>query len=146
MCPPRDATYVGVMTHDPATSGATPQVDLSPRGARVLTIAGLATGAVGIAILWAAGVEFPFYPPPGLVILGVGAVFVALAPWRWAPGVGALLGMFVLVGFVLSSVVSGAGTDNLFGVHGPWAVIGTVVQLAGVVTALVAGVVAVRRT
>src|SRR5215218_10204509 len=139
MCPPRDATYVGVMTHDPATSGTARQADLSQRGARLLTIAGLATGAVGIAILWAAGVEFPFYPPPGVVILGVGAVFVAVAPWRWAAGLGALLGLFVLVGFVLSSVVSGAGTDNLFGEHGPWAVIGTVVQLIGVSTALVAG-------
>jgi hypothetical protein len=146
MCAARDATYVGVMTHDPASSGTTRQADLSPRGARGLTIAGLATGAVGIAILWAAGVVFPFYPPPGLVILGVGAVFVALAPWRWTPWVGVLFGLFVLVGFVVSSVVSGAGTDNLFGEHGPWAVIGTVVQLVGVVTALVAGVVAVRRT
>jgi hypothetical protein len=120
------------------------QTDLSPRRARVLTIAGLATGAVGIAILWAAGVEFPFYPPPGVVILGVGAVFVALAPWRWAAGVGAVLGLFVLVGFVLSSVVSGTGTDNLFGEQGPWAVVGTAIQLLGVSTALVAGMVAVR--
>jgi hypothetical protein len=134
------------MTLDPATSGTARQTDLSRRGARLLTIAGLATGAVGIAILWAAGVEFPFYPPPGVVILGAGAVFVAVAPWRWAAGAGALLGLFVLVGFVLSSVVSGTGTDNLFGEHGPWAVVGTVVQLIGVSTALVAGVVAVRRT
>lgn len=121
------------------------QADLKQR-ARILTIAGLTMGAVGIAILWAAGVEFPFYPPPGIVILGVGAVFVALAPWRWASGVGALLGMFVLVGFVLSSVISGTGTENLLGEQGPWAVIGTVVQLLGVGTALVAGLIAVRRT
>lgn len=121
------------------------QANLTPR-ARMLTIAGLTTGAFGIAILWAAGVEFPFYPPPGIVILAVGAVFVALAPWRWATGVGALLGLFVLVGFVLSSVISGTGTDNLLGEHGPWAVVGTVVQLLGVSTALVAGLVAVRRT
>ena len=57
--------------------------DLKQR-ARILTIAGLTAGAVGIAILWAAGVEFPFYPPPGILILGFGAVFVTLAPWRWA--------------------------------------------------------------
>ena len=121
------------------------QPDLKPR-ARILTIAGLTMGAVGIAILWAAGVEFPFYPPPGILILGVGAAFVALAPWRWASGVGALLGLFVLVGFVLSSVVSGTGTGNLLGEQGPWAVLGTVVQLLGVGTAVVAGMIAVRRT
>jgi hypothetical protein len=120
------------------------QADLRQK-ARRLTIAGLTLGAVGIATLWAAGVEFPLYPPPGVVILVVGAAFVALAPWRWAPGVGALLGLFVLVGFVLSSVISGTGTDNLLGESGPWAVAGTVVQLLGVVTALVAGAVSVRR-
>ena len=116
------------------------------RRARILTIAGLTMGAVGIAVLWAAGVEFPFYPPPGILILGVGAVFVTLTPWRWAAGVGALLGLFVLVGFVLSSVISGTGTENLLGEHGPGAVLGTVVQLLGVSTALVAGLIAVRRT
>jgi hypothetical protein len=40
---------------------------------RTATVAGLAAGAVGIAILWAAGVEFPTYPPPGIVILLAGA-------------------------------------------------------------------------
>jgi hypothetical protein len=121
------------------------QADLKQR-ARILTIAGLTMGAVGIATLWAAGVEFPFYPPPGILILGAGAVFVALAPWRWANGVGALLGLFVLVGFVLSSVISGTGTDNLLGEEGSWVVLGTVIQLLGVGTAVVAGTVAVRRT
>ncbi|MEU7615334.1 hypothetical protein AB0M91_03770 [Micromonospora rifamycinica] len=111
---------------------------------RGLTVGGLATGAIGIAMLWASGVEFPFYPPPGLLILASGAAFVALARWAWAPGVGAFLGLFVIVGFVLSSVASGAGTGNLTGDAGVGGVIGTVIQLAGVVIALVAGSVAVR--
>jgi hypothetical protein len=109
------------------------------------TIGGLAVGAIGIGILWAAGVEFPFYPPPGLLILGAGAAFVAFAPWRWAPGVGVALGVFMIVGFVASSVVSGTGTDNLLGEHGTGAAIGQVIQLVGVITALVAGVVATRQ-
>ncbi|MEV4847679.1 hypothetical protein AB0K20_31285 [Micromonospora matsumotoense] len=112
---------------------------------RGLTIWGLATGALGIAILWASGVEFPFYPPPGLLILASGATLVGLAKRAWAPGVGAFLGLFVIVGFVLSSVVSGAGIGNLTGDAGIGGVIGTVIQLAGVVIALVAGSVAVRR-
>jgi hypothetical protein len=34
-------------------------------GPRAVTVVGLVVGAVGIAILWASGVEFPIYPPPG---------------------------------------------------------------------------------
>ncbi len=113
--------------------------------ARGLTAIGLAVGAAGIALLWAAGVEFPFYPPPGMLILGAGAVFVGLARWAWAPAVGAFLGLFVIVGFVLSSVVSGAGTGNLTGDAGAGGVVGTVVQLTGTAVALVAGLLALRR-
>ncbi|GAA0947756.1 hypothetical protein [Virgisporangium aurantiacum] len=112
--------------------------------ARGLTVLGLVVGALGIGTLWASGVEFPFYPPPGLLILGAGAVFVALATWSWAPAVGAFLGLFVIAGFVLSSVASGAGTGNLTGDAGTGGVIGTVLQLVGVGVALVAGSVAAR--
>ena len=112
---------------------------------KMTTVAGLVAGAAGIAILWASGVDFPFYPPPGLLILAAGAVFVGLVRWRWAPAVGAFLGLFILGGFVLSSVNSGAGTGNLTGDAGAGGVIGTVIQLAGAGVALVAGVLAVRR-
>jgi hypothetical protein len=115
------------------------------RGPRGWTVAGLVAGAVGIGMLWASGVSFPIYPPPGLVALVIGAVFVALAKWRWAPAVGAFFGLFVIVGFIISSVNSGEGTGNLTGDAGVGGSVGTVIQLAGVVTALVAGLVAVRR-
>jgi hypothetical protein len=108
-------------------------------GPRAATVAGLAVGASGIAILWASGVEFPIYPPPGIVILLAGAIFVALAPWRWAPVVGAFLGLFVTVGFVASG-----GPPNLFGRDGINVAIGTWIQLIGVLTALLAGVIATR--
>lgn len=62
------------------------------------TVAGLVVGAVGIAILWASGrIDFPFYPPPGILILLAGALFVGLGPWPWTPAVGAFLGLFVTV-------------------------------------------------
>jgi len=118
---------------------------VSPSTPRGLTVCGLAAGAAGIAMLWASGVDFPFYPPPGLLILASGAAFVGLAKWGWAPGVGAFLGLFVVVGFVLSSVVSGAGTGNLTGDAGLGGVIGTVVQLAGAVLAVAAGGISVAR-
>jgi hypothetical protein len=101
---------------------------------RTATVAGLAAGAVGIAILWAAGVEFPIYPPPGILVLLAGAIFVALSPWPWAPGVGAFLGLFVTVGFVISG-----GPPNLVGRDGTSVAIGTWIQLVGVLTALLAG-------
>lgn len=107
---------------------------------RAVTVLGLVVGALGIAILWASGVEFPIYPPPGLVILLAGAVFVGLAPWRWAPGVGAFLGLFVLVGFLISPT----GLSNLLGEAGAGVATGQGVQVAGVLTALVAGVIATR--
>ena len=107
---------------------------------RAVTVLGLLVGALGIAILWASGVEFPIYPPPGIVILLAGAAFVALAPWRWAPGVGAFLGLFVLVGFLISPT----GLPNLFGEEGTGVATGQGLQLVGVLTALVAGMIATR--
>lgn len=108
-------------------------------GPRAGTVVGLVAGAVGIAILWASGVEFPVYPPPGIVILLAGAIFVGLAWWPWAPGVGAFLGLFVTVGFVVSG-----GPPNLVGRDGTSVAIGTWIQMIGVLTALIAGVIATR--
>jgi hypothetical protein len=106
---------------------------------RTATVGGLVVGAMGIAILWASGVEFPIYPPPGILILPAGAIFVALAWWSWAPGVGAFLGLFVTVGFVVSG-----GLPNLVGRDGTSVAIGTWIQMTGVLTALIAGVIATR--
>ena len=105
---------------------------------RTATGVGLAAGAVGIAILWAAGVPFPFSPPPGIVILLTGALVVGLVPWRWAPGVGAALGLFVLVGFLISPT----GLTNLVGRAGTSVALGQGIQVIGVLTALIAGVIA----
>jgi hypothetical protein len=106
-----------------------------------LTIAAMIVGAVGIGILWAAGVPFPFFPPPGSLILLAGALFVGLAKFRWAPAVGAAIGLFITVGFLVSST----GIDNLTGVYGTNIAIGTVVQVLGVASAFVAGTLATAR-
>ncbi|MEW1586630.1 hypothetical protein AB0283_14435 [Micromonospora vinacea] len=110
--------------------------------ARTYTVAGLVVGAAGIAVLWAAGVEFPVAVPPGMIILLTGALFVALAQWRWSPAVGALLGLFVAVGFAISPT----GVDNLLGRHGADVATGQAIQLVGVLTAVVAGVLATNST
>jgi hypothetical protein len=107
-----------------------------------LTITALVVGAVGIGILWAAGVPFPFYPPPGILLLGAGAIFMSVSKARWAPAVGAALGLFVTVGFLASST----GIDNLTGVYGTAISVGTVVQVLGVATAFVAGAITTVRS
>jgi hypothetical protein len=122
-------------------------------GGRAVTVAGLVVGAAGIAVLWASGVEFPVAIPPGLVILLLGALFVGLAPWRWVTGVGAFLGLFVIAGFLLSggvpNLVGGdgntfSGTSNPIDRDTLGTVIGTWIQMIGVLTALIAGVIATR--
>lgn len=105
---------------------------------RTVLLAGLVCGALGIAILWAAGVEFPVAVPPGLVILLGGACLVVGVRKRWSDGVGGFLGLFVTVGFVLSGI-NGDGFDNLFGRNGAAVALGQVVQLVGVVTAAASG-------
>jgi hypothetical protein len=119
-------------------------VETTSTGLHATTAGGLVVGAVGISILWTAGQDFPFYPPPGIVILVVGALFVGLTSWRWTPAVGAFLGLFVAVGFLVSGVAGGDGFDNLSGVHGTGRAIGQVIQLIGAITALVAGALQTR--
>jgi hypothetical protein len=109
-------------------------------GPRAATMVGLVVGALGIAILWASGVEFPVYPPPGIIILVAGTVFVVLARWPWAPAVGAFLGLFVTVGFLISPT----GWSNLAGEAGTSVAMGQGIQLIGVLTALTAGILATR--
>lgn len=112
---------------------------------RAATVAGLALSAGGIGVLWASGVVFPFYPPPGIVILGGGAVLVALARWRWMPAVGSGLGLFILTGFVVSSLANGVGFADLSGQAGAGPLAGTIIQLAGAIAAVVAGLLALPR-
>lgn len=109
-------------------------------GPRGVTIAGLVVGAIGIAILWASGQEFPVYPPPGIIILLAGALLIGLTRWRWAPAVGAALGLFVTVG----TLISPDGLHNLAGDNGGGIAFGQILQALGVVTALVAGILATR--
>jgi len=110
------------------------------RKMRLATVAALVVGAVGIGLLWAGGVRFPVAVPPGIVILLVGAAFVARAPWRWVPAVGVLLGAFITIGFLISPT----GISNLTGDAGATVMAGQAVQLVGVVGAIVFGILATR--
>jgi hypothetical protein len=97
-------------------------------------------GALGIALLWASGrIHWPVYPPPGIVNLLLGALLVGLAPWRWAPAVGAFMGSILIVGFMLSG-----GPTNLAGGKGTAVAVGNWLMILGGCAAIVAGVLATR--
>ena len=111
---------------------------------RATVVAGLLLGATGIAVLWAAGVDFPVAVPPGIVILVVGAAVVALVRRPWSAWLAAGLGLFVVVGFVLSGI-NGEGFDHLLGRDGAVVALGQCTQLVGVLVAAASGVALARR-
>jgi hypothetical protein len=104
-------------------------------------LAGMLASAAGIAVLWASGVEFPVYPPPGIILLGTGAVLFAVlrARVRWAAVLPIALGLFIQVGFMAEGFVSGTGFANLAGDAGIGPMVGQAVQQAGAITAIVGG-------
>jgi hypothetical protein len=115
--------------------------EMNVSSGRLSLICGLVLGAAGIAVLWAAGVDFPVAVPPGLVLLLVGAALVATVRARWSAGVGGALGMFVLVGFLLSPT----GLDNLSGDDGAAVAVGQAIEVLGVLVAAVSGALVVLR-
>jgi hypothetical protein len=110
-----------------------------------LNVTGMVAAAAGITIQIASGSGL--YPtiPLGPIILLAGAALVALGPWRWTPVVGVLVPLFLLVGAVIAAVVSGEFVDQLTDPGQVGIFAGDVLQLLGVVTALVAGIVALRQ-
>jgi hypothetical protein len=75
------------------------------------------------------------------VILVAGALFVGLVRWRWAPAAGVILGLFVAVGWAISPT----GRPNLLGENGADVAAGQAIQLVGVLIAVAAGLLAIRR-
>ena len=106
--------------------------------AKTIEVVGLVVAAMGVLTEYLTGV--PGFPtvPPGPIILAAAAVVVRFVRWRWSPGVGVLAAVFLSGG----AVASGRTAQLLAtpSVLGQWA--GAVVQVVGLLTALVAGVVA----
>jgi hypothetical protein len=105
--------------------------------AGMVTMVGLVMAAVGIAIQIVSGVDA--YPtiPPGLVILLVAAGLIALGGRRrWVPLLGAAVALFILFG----AVVAPGTADRLARPGEAGAFAGTVIQVLGLVVALLAGI------
>ena len=103
-----------------------------------LTAVGLVTWAAGIVIQILTGVyEYPMIPL-GTVILLAAALLVSLPLWRWAPIVRVSLAILILVGAFDTSSTGYRLSEP--GEIGPF--IGTSVQMLGLITAVVTGIVA----
>jgi small-conductance mechanosensitive channel len=111
-----------------------------------LNVTGMVVAAAGIIIQIASGSDL--YPtiPPGPIILLAGAALVALGPWRWTPVVGVVVPLFLLVGAAIAAVVSGEFVDQLTDPGEVGIFAGDVLQLLGMITALVAGIVALGQS
>ena len=103
------------------------------------TVAALLVAAFGFAVQIFSGVEVPTVPL-GLVIVLVAATLVALSPWRWAPAIGIVVGLFVFVGFFASGALSNLFDPSRFGV-----LVGAWIQFLAVIAVIVAGGVATTR-
>lgn len=104
-----------------------------------LTGIALLVAALGIVLQILSGTDYPTVPP-GIIILLVAAGVVWFGPWRWAPAVGAIAGLFLLVGLFASGQA-----PRLFAMDPLGDSVGLWIQLLAVTVAVVAGVAAVVR-
>jgi len=109
--------------------------------ARSLLVVGLVVAALGTLGEYLTGVPgFPLVPP-GPIILVAAAAAVALLPWRWAPAIGLVAALFILVGAVVSGVpLTLLATPAVVGQF-----LSALVQIVGLLLAVVAGVAALTR-
>jgi hypothetical protein len=111
---------------------------------RKLTVTGLVLAAVGIIVQYFLKVVGLPTIPIGPIILLVAAAMVAFGPWRWTPLVGVIVSLFVLGGFTLASIIDWERVplSNPANVGG---FTGAVLQLLGLIIALVAALVATKQ-
>jgi hypothetical protein len=104
-----------------------------------LTVAALLVAALGFAMQIVFGLSVPTIPP-GLLILVVAAALVALVPQRWAPGIGVVVGVFMLVGFFASGALLNLVDPARLGV-----LVGAWVQFIAVIVTTVTGLVTIAQ-
>ena len=92
---------------------------------------------------YASGVDYPTVPPGPIIVLAAAAV-VAFGPWRRAPLVGLLAALFVSTGGAIATLAGNGFTPQLRDPAAVGAFAGTLIQIAGLLIALPAGVIAAR--
>ncbi len=103
---------------------------------RWTSVGGLLTAAVGIGIVWASGHEFRTVIPPGIIVLPIIAVVVAVVRWDWMPVIAAFVALYIATG-----ILANDGSIALVGQRGSGVAVGRWVQLIGLLIAMVSGAV-----
>jgi hypothetical protein len=116
-------------------------IDASP-AARLLVV-GLVVAAAGMLVQYASGVDYPTIPP-GPIIALLAAVVVAWGPWRWTSVIGLLVAAFLAIGGAIATIAGNGFNEQLSDPGAVGGFVGTVVQIAGLLIALAAGIVAAR--
>ena len=118
------------------------QTQISP--AARLNAAGLVVAAAGIIIQYVSGVDYPTIPPGPIILLSAAAV-VVFGPCRRAPAVGLAAAAFLTLGGAIATIAGNGFSETLGDPSELGGFVGAVVQIAGLVVAVPAGVVATRR-
>jgi len=108
-----------------------------------LLVVGLVVAAAGMLVQYGSGVDYPTIPPGPIIALAAAAV-VAFGPWRRAPVVGLVAAVFISLGGVIAMIAGNGFTPQLSDPGAVGGFVGTLVQIAGLLVAVTAGVVAVR--
>lgn len=108
--------------------------------AQKMTVVGLVLAAIGISTLFLTNsVNVPAVAFGPIILVGVAAL-VAVGPWKWTPVVGALVGVGILAGAIIAPGL----VDRLSNPGQAGGFVGTWVQVIGLLTAIVSGMLAVR--
>lgn len=103
-----------------------------------INVAALVVAAVGTLVLYAS-VPDDFPPiPPGPIILLVAAAVVTFAPGRLTPAIRVIAPLFMFIG----GIVTGAIPDILTDPDNVGSFVGSVIQMLGLLTAMVSGTLA----
>ncbi len=108
-----------------------------------LLVVGLVVAAAGMLVQYASGVDYPTIPPGPIIALMAAAV-VAFGPWRRAPMVGLVAALFISIGGVIATIAGNGFTPQLSDPGAVGGFVGTLVQIAGLLIAVAAGVAASR--
>lgn len=111
-----------------------------------LNVAALAVTAAGMLLQITSGSAL--YPtiPPGPIIVLAGAGVVALGVRRWSPIIGLVVPLILTVGGIVAAASGNQFLDQLTEPAEPGIFVGTVVHLLGLIAALIAGAVALKRS
>jgi hypothetical protein len=120
--------------------GNTPRLSPAAR----LNALGLLVAAAGIMIQYVSGVDYPTIPPGPIILLAAAGV-VVFGPWRRAPVVGLVAAAFVSLGGVVATIAGNGFNETLGDPSELGGFLGALVQIAGLMIAVPAGVVAARR-